>query len=162
MERHYAVWDTDFRVQIEPVGDAYRVTVGERSYTVVVRRALDGVLHLEIDGRHARAVVAADGSRRLVALDGQVFTLEPVVRRGGRHADHGADTLTAAMPGQVVAVHVAPGDHVEKGQALVLLEAMKMELHVSAPREARVRAVKVSTGDVVKRGQTLIELESEG
>lgn len=162
MERHYAVGDTDIRVRIEPVGDAFRVAVGERSYTVVVRRAHDGVLHLDIDGQHVRAVAAPDGPRRLVALDGQVFALEPVVRRGGRHADRSADNLTAAMPGQVVAVHVAPGDTVEKGQALVLLEAMKMELHVSAPHAARVRNVKVSAGDVVKRGQTLIELEGEG
>ncbi|MFN8471547.1 MAG: biotin/lipoyl-containing protein [Anaerolineae bacterium] len=162
MERHYAVGDSEVRLRVEPVGDGYRVVVGERSYDVVVRRANDGVLDLDVDGRRVRAVVAPDGARRLVALEGQVFTLEPVVRRGGRHADRGADTLTAAMPGQVVAVHVAPGDHVEKGQALVLLEAMKMELHVSAPHAARVRSVNVAAGDVVKRGQTLIELASAG
>ncbi len=162
MERHYAVGDTDVRVRIEPTGEGYRAVVGDRSHAVVVRRFGDGVLDLDIDGRQVRAVVAADGSRRLVALDGNVFSLEPVVRRGGKHGDHSGDTLTAAMPGQVVTVHVAPGDHVEKGQALVLLEAMKMELHVGSPRAARVRSVKVAAGDVVKRGQTLIELESEG
>ncbi len=162
MEKHYSVGDTEIRVRVEPTGDSYRAVVGDRSHTVVVRRFGDGILDLDIDGRHVRAVIAADGSRRLVAVDGQVFSLEPVVRRGGKHGDHGGNTLTAAMPGQVVAVHVAPGDHIEKGQALVLLEAMKMELHVSAPRAARVRSVKVAAGDVVKRGQTLIELEGEG
>jgi biotin carboxyl carrier protein len=62
------------------------------------------------------------------------------------------------MPGLVRGVLVKAGDSVERGQALVLLEAMKMEIRVSAPHAGKVAKVLVSPGETVDRGQRLIEL----
>ncbi len=70
----------------------------------------------------------------------------------------GHETLEAAMPGLVRGVLVKAGDSVERGQALVLLEAMKMEIRVSAPHAGKVAKVLVSPGETVDRGQRLIEL----
>jgi acetyl/propionyl-CoA carboxylase alpha subunit len=70
----------------------------------------------------------------------------------------GNETLEAAMPGLVRGVLVKEGDTVERGQALVLLEAMKMEIRVAAPHEGRVVKVLVAAGETVDRGQRLIEL----
>jgi acetyl/propionyl-CoA carboxylase alpha subunit len=67
--------------------------------------------------------------------------------------------LTAPMPGTVIRVAVAPGDRVEARQALVVLEAMKMETPVVAPYEAIVRAIHVAEGDRVAGGTVLVELE---
>jgi biotin carboxyl carrier protein len=66
--------------------------------------------------------------------------------------------LEAAMPGQVRAVLVNEGDLVEKGQALALLEAMKMEIRVAAPHAGRVAKVFIAAGQVVDRGQQLFDL----
>ena len=63
------------------------------------------------------------------------------------------------MPGSVLRVDAAPGDTVAAGDAVVVLEAMKMELAVQAPAAGVVRAVHVRPGDVVSAGQALIELE---
>lgn len=161
MERRYSSGGDEVVVRVDPEGDGHRVSLGERTCHVRVIRDNDGVLTLDIDGRRVRAVVTREGRRRWVAVGGQTFILEPGTGRRGRHrAGEGHDSLTAAMPGQVVAVLVAPGDRVERGQKLAALEAMKMELSVTAPHDGVVRAVRVTPGDIVRRGQPLVEMES--
>jgi len=65
------------------------------------------------------------------------------------------------MPGTVLRVDVHQGEHVSEGQALVLLEAMKMELAVTAPGAGVVSAVLVAAGELVSRGQALVELDAD-
>ena len=65
------------------------------------------------------------------------------------------------MPGLVVRVNVAPGEEVLAGHKLVTLEAMKMELRITAETSGRVAHVRVQVGDVVERGQTLVELTAD-
>ena len=74
--------------------------------------------------------------------------------------EHGDSAVTAPMPGTVLRVDVAVGDHVRARQPLVVLEAMKMETPVTSPFDATVKAVHVATGDRVPGGALLIELES--
>ncbi|MDH4176257.1 MAG: ATP-grasp domain-containing protein, partial [Thermoleophilia bacterium] len=84
----------------------------------------------------------------------------PDVDAGAHERGHGATgSVTAPMPGTVLAVHVAAGDAVEPRQPLVTLEAMKMEHPVTAPFAATVTAVTVTVGDGVAAGRPLVELE---
>jgi acetyl/propionyl-CoA carboxylase alpha subunit len=76
-----------------------------------------------------------------------------------RTAARGESEVTAPMPGTVIKVLVAPGDHVQARQPLLVLEAMKMETPLTAPYDAVVRKVNVSEGDRVAGGAVLIELE---
>ncbi len=63
------------------------------------------------------------------------------------------------MPGRIVRVNVADGDSVERGQALVVLESMKMENTVASPRDGVVKIVHVAADESVQHGQSLVELE---
>jgi acetyl-CoA/propionyl-CoA carboxylase, biotin carboxylase, biotin carboxyl carrier protein len=72
-----------------------------------------------------------------------------------------SSTITAPMPGTVIKVLVAPGDHVQARQALVVLEAMKMETPLLAPYESSVRALHVAEGDRVASGAALVELSDQ-
>jgi biotin carboxyl carrier protein len=63
------------------------------------------------------------------------------------------------MPGRVAAVNVSVGQRVAKGEELLVVEAMKMENALRAPRDGVVRAVHVSAGDAVVPGRALVELE---
>jgi biotin-dependent carboxylase-like uncharacterized protein len=67
--------------------------------------------------------------------------------------------VRAPLPGRIVQVVVQTGDHVERGQKLCVLEAMKMHNPVCATREGRVTAIHIATGDQVAHGQVLVEVE---
>lgn len=72
-----------------------------------------------------------------------------------------AETIQADMGASVWKVLVAPGDHVEEDDVFMILEAMKMEIPVTAEDSGTVLAVHVSVGDVVAPGQPLINFEAE-
>ena len=74
-------------------------------------------------------------------------------------AELGLAPLVAPMPGMVVKVEVAPGDEVEPGQGLVIVEAMKMENELKARFAARVTAVHAHAGSPVDKDQVLVEFE---
>jgi 3-methylcrotonyl-CoA carboxylase alpha subunit len=76
----------------------------------------------------------------------------------GAEAEPGGH-LTAPMSGTVVAVMVAVGDSVDKGAALIVLEAMKMEHTIVAPASGRVAAVHFAVGDRVGEGADLVDVE---
>jgi biotin carboxyl carrier protein len=149
-------------VQLTPRADGgYDALIDGRAYAVQAYQAADGRWVLELDGRRVQVYTASDGPKRYAqVLGGDSFALQAAGgrqrRRGG--AAGGAGRLTAAMPGLVVDVLVSAGDSVRQGQALVVLEAMKMEIRVSALQDGVVRAVRVSKGDVVEREQLLVEL----
>lgn len=160
-EFHYLVGREVQTVTVERNGDRFRVQVGDRVYDVAARPAEQGQLDLEINGRQARAYVASDKRRHYVALAGATWVLErPRPRARGRKADAMAGGLEASMPGLVLDVCVSQGDAVSRGQTLVLLESMKMELQIKAPYDGRVRQVYASAGQVVERGQVLVEIEA--
>ena len=96
-----------------------------------------------------------------VWVDGRVFTVARPQgpRRSGAAAGASADNrIKAQMPGTILAVRVAEGDDVEAGQTLVLMESMKMEMAVEAPRAARVQAVHCRPGQMVEMEALLVEL----
>lgn len=78
-------------------------------------------------------------------------------KQGVRH-DH-AGGLIAPMPGQVRSVNVSVGDVVKKGQTLLTMEAMKMEIKIQALMDGKVKSVFVSQSQTVEREQILIEME---
>jgi biotin carboxyl carrier protein len=143
----------------------YRVSVAEDGAVSVNEGPPITVRHVGTSevragrGTERSAWVAADGDTRWVFLDGDVFEFE--VPREGRRVVAGTarGSLSAPMPASVVRVEVAPGDRVSRGDSLIILEAMKMELPVRAPSDGTVAAVHCKAGDLVKPGIPLIDLE---
>ena len=82
-------------------------------------------------------------------------------RRGGTGGEANGD-VRAPMPGAVLEVLVSEGDRVEQNQTVVVMESMKMELVITAPRVGVVRRVSVQPGQQVERGMRLLELAPEG
>jgi len=139
----------------------FKATIGDRDYTFSAMQQTDGAWLLSIGKQRVLAYVASDGDMRYVYADGNPFTLSVVDDRRKRRGGGGsAGDLTAQMPGQVVEVSVSEGDEVTAGQTLVILEAMKMEIRVTAPTDGTVHGVFVNQGDVVERGQRLVEVNA--
>lgn len=160
-EFHYQAGSGLVTVTVEPDGERLRVRIGDQVFAVAATPGAGSHLDLDVDGRRLRVHVAADGARQHVALDGLVWTLQKAdPRRRARSRDEAqeAGSLRAAMPGRVLDLLVAVGDEVKKGETLVLLEAMKMELRIQAPRDGRVARVGCRAGQVVEKGQLLVEL----
>jgi 3-methylcrotonyl-CoA carboxylase alpha subunit len=76
-------------------------------------------------------------------------------------ADAGAGRLTAPMPGRVIQLLVMPGEAVRRGQPMIVIEAMKMEHTIAAPRDGVVAAVHFGAGEPVEEGAELIALAEE-
>lgn len=158
----YQHGDEAYTVRLERAPDGgYTATIGERSFPVDAQPLQDGGWRLTIGGERITVYGAAAGNQRYVQIGGQSYTLSvPDARAKRRSGGAAGGDLTAQMPGQVVDVLVAEGDEVYAGQTLVLLEAMKMQIRVSAPKDGRVRRLLVGKGMVVERGQLLAEIEA--
>ena len=107
------------------------------------------------------AYAAVSGPRTWVCIGPRTFVVDrSSSSRTGRRATHDDPaSLSSPMPATVVAVKAEPGHEVAIGDVLVVLEAMKMELTITAPRAARVKTVGCRVGELVQPGVPLIELE---
>ena len=150
-------------LDLTPTGKAYRATIGDEIFEVEIigTDTARGKLDLLINGERVTAYVSADGAKRWVTLNGQtvVLTKQSGTRRSGGGHHHTAGELTAPMPGQVRAVNVSEGEAVVKGQTLMVLEAMKMEIRIQATQAGVVSKLFVKPGQTVEREQILIEVK---
>jgi biotin carboxyl carrier protein len=127
----------------------------------VVTRIGSGVYRVEQDGSQQIVYVAGPPNDRWAFWDGQVFRLRAErVNTAARSAAQGpvAESLTAPMPATVLQVLVEPGSVLKKGDTVLILEAMKMELPIRADRDSVVTAVHCRAGQLVQPDTVLVEL----
>jgi len=107
--------------------------------------------------RPVRLLVEVDGHRVPVSIWGEQVATAPVPPSASAHGHvaHSGEALVAPMQGTILKVLVEPGQGVEAGQTVVILEAMKMENHIAATKDGTVMEVSVAKGDVVETGQPL-------
>jgi biotin carboxyl carrier protein len=162
-----------------------RFLLGATEHAVWLSRAADGY-RLHVDGAAAQDVaLAGDGTARNLVLNGQAEPvqvivsgddlhvhlrgrtyhlrfLDPVSRHAGAAgAAGGADEARAPMPGMVVALPVRVGDAVQAGDALVVIESMKLETTIRATGPARVTTIHVAEGASFDRDQVLVTLAGD-
>jgi 3-methylcrotonyl-CoA carboxylase alpha subunit len=119
-------------------------------------------LTLSFGAERLRADVILDAGRCDVFLEGDHYTLDlldPLAHVGEDVAAEGG--IRALMPGRVVALLVEPGAHVQKGQPLLILEAMKMEHVTGAPADGVCEAFNVAVGDQVSEGVELVRFKAD-
>jgi biotin carboxyl carrier protein len=125
------------------------------------------VYSLIVNGQSHEAYVQATEAGLEVLLQGQLHVVEVEDERqrklressGGPVLHSGEFNLRAPMPGLIVAVPVVEGQTVTRGQDLVILESMKMQNELKAPRDGTVGRVRVGTGDRVEHNQVLVSLD---
>jgi biotin carboxyl carrier protein len=157
--------ETVYRVELAPQPDGlWHVTINDRVFTARVVPLAGGGWLLDMDGAQIVVYAARQGAVRHVWDGGETFALSVPDAVAGRRATArpASGSLAAQMPGQVAEVLAQAGDIVARGQTLVILEAMKMEIRVSAPADGIISRVLVRVGDVVERGQTLVEIAAPG
>jgi biotin carboxyl carrier protein len=130
---------------VTPVGDRWSLLIGTRSYEVSVDRRANGERTVHINGVGVSVSILDPRSR--------------LAQRPGTDVGTASRSIAAPMPGRIVKVLVKPGDNVAQHQGLVVIEAMKMENELRAPRAGRVRDVRVTPGMSVEGKTVLIEME---
>lgn len=131
------------RIDSRRVGDRWSMLVGEASYEVAIESRRQGRHMVHVDGHVVPVTVRIPGRGRS-GSDGDVPSAT------------GQVTIAAPMPGRVVKVLVAPGDAVVARQGLVVVEAMKMENELRAPRAGTVAEVRVREGAPVEANVVLV------
>ena len=148
--------------------DRTRVEVAGAALEVLVRAREPGRVRVRIDDLEESALLAwgraeqGSGPRLLLELAGRMVAVEEELPRARGEADGAGDgTLRAPVAGAVVAVQVAAGARVERGQVAVVVEAMKIQTPVAIPVAGTVAEVRVRPGDQVERRQVLAVVAPE-
>jgi biotin carboxyl carrier protein len=123
-------------------GDFFSILTGGKSYEVSVEATRDGyrVRH----GAAEQLVTLSDPGRQARETMGD---------------RQGPERVCSVMPGKVVRVLVNEGDEVEAGQGVVVVEAMKMENEIAAPKAGRISSIAVAAGQAVESGAELLVIE---
>ena len=148
-----------YRTVSARLGGGGQVSIDYASFTVT---AAGPGLYVVDDGQRTWEVAVADaGDARWISVDGQVavVTVETGAARPVRKASRSAGGMMAPMPATVIKVLVEPGQSVHDGETVLVLEAMKMELPIRAPKAGVVKAVRCQQGELVQPGEALVELE---
>jgi biotin carboxyl carrier protein len=151
------------RVEVRGGDGKYRVTVDGRPRDIDARETGRHFLSLLVDGRSREAGIEKAPGGYTVVLEDDVVQVD--LQDASRSASapvrkvSGPARVTAPMPGRIVRVLVVPGEDVVAGQGLIVVEAMKMENELKAPRAGRVQGVPAREGQPVDTGALLVVLE---
>ena len=132
------------------------------SVPVIGTMAADGTITARIGGEVCHAAAVRVGGEVYVFDGGRTWRLAIVDPLAAvADAEIGTGKLTAPMPGKIIAVKVEKGAIVERGQALLVMEAMKMEHTIRAPADGKVEGIHYAVGDQVDEGVELIQFEAK-
>jgi len=144
-------WDAD----LSPRG----VFLGDDALPIAVRDEGDGRVRVDDGSQALEATAALSGDVVWVGIGGALFAVR-VARANapGASSSRDADALSPPMAATVVRIAVQAGAQVHQGDTLVVLEAMKMELPIRAPRDGVVSAVRCREGELVQPGSQVVEM----
>jgi pyruvate carboxylase subunit B len=153
------------RVEARREGDGWVVVIDGREVVVDATVPQPSVVHIVRDGAsHAARVSPTDGGYDVVVggvryevgiVDERRKALAAITGEGG---GGGGETISTSMPGKVVAILVAEGDVVEKGQGVIVIEAMKMENELRAGGPGVIASIPVAVGEAVEGGAELVKI----
>ncbi|MFH2001671.1 MAG: acetyl-CoA carboxylase biotin carboxyl carrier protein subunit [Planctomycetota bacterium] len=166
MEQEYLYNSETLSIKVERKNDAYQATIQDRTYSVQAESLSPNLLSLLIDGRSVLVHTAEKDGERIVCIGGVPYVLldpasmEDYSSSQGEAAG-GNGVISTPMPGKIVAVHVKEGDAVKAGQALMVVESMKMQNDMVSNVNGIVKKVHFKPGDQASFGDPLVEIDVE-
>jgi len=139
------------------------VRVGDTVLDVsVVEEGRDGSIAADIGGRRVSGWRFVDGVDVFLRLNGRNYHLKrELPGLSGTGAEGGGDVLRASMPGVVVSVDCEAGEVVSRGQTLVVIESMKMQTTIAAPRDGVVAQIHFARDSSFEKNAVLVSLRSD-
>jgi len=167
-ERYIVTVDgNEFELEMAIDNGLFVVEHGAAKYTVAADRLTDKKFLFNINNSSSEVDITRQSDTLQVFLEGkemdvrvEPYYLAELRKRAGTSSGGPEDkTIKAPMPGLILSTKVQPGDKVEKGSALVIIEAMKMENMIKAPFDGTVKEVFVKEGQAVDKNEKLVEVE---
>ena len=165
MKLQAQVGDVSETVEIKRDGREVTATIGGREYVLDVSEPQSGVFLIKNGTRIFETAVSEANGHFITTVKGQEFDIkitDPKRLRSAAGDDAeltGKAEIISAMPGKVVRLLVAVGDVVAKGDGVIVVEAMKMQNEMKAPKDGTVTAIKTAEGDTVAAGDVLLVIE---
>lgn len=153
--------DEERRVAGSTVDGNWSLSLGDAPVAVQFSRTADRV-SLELGGHLQRADYFLAADELYLNFGGRTYQFERQSGLVGPGSGAAANSVVAPMAGRVIRVDATPGATVQKGQVLLVLEAMKMQMEVPAPRDGTVEAVSAAPDQQVNARQVLVTLREEG
>ena len=141
--------------------NSFNFSFEETSHVVKVINSGHGSVEIDKDGQRSQYTLDKIGDEWLVHSTFCDFEFRELPRYPISSSDDFGGGLVAPMPGAILSIDIKPGDSVKKGDVLVILEAMKMEHRITAPRDGIVGSVQAEVGEQVENEQLLVTLEDE-
>jgi biotin carboxyl carrier protein len=146
--------------------ESYKAKVGDKELHLNIARISANCFSISFDGQSKTVHVAQSDDSIYVHIDGRIIRLgkirDDAQKFSAAGLEFGAkDEIKTPMPGKVVKLLVSEGESVESGQALVIVESMKMENEIKSPTKGKVKSVNFAAGDLVSPDQAIINLEPE-
>lgn len=160
LKHHFLIDGERHRAWLSQRGAAY-VLIDDGESSASLEPVSDGRARLHVGGAVYDVLIAVDGDRAFIHLDGREYEVsyEASAAVFEHEAQASGDAIARApMPGSVVATPVAPGQTVAEGDVLIVIESMKLETSIAAPRAGVVEAVHVSLGQTFDRDAPLVTL----
>lgn len=170
MEYRLSVSQMDFSVEVKINEDLQiDMMLGDKKYMVGYTVISDSCIHMTVENGirsgNVNAFVADCPDGKAVVINGRSYMVQDhdclaqTAQKGRR--PNLPDKITPPMPAVVVSIPVTLGDRVKKGQAVIVLSAMKMETTLCAPFDGTVVKINASVNDKVAPGQILVEIEKD-
>jgi biotin carboxyl carrier protein len=155
------------QIEMRREGDKVFATVGEKNYELEAHSTAPDTYLFKLDGKIYECYVSpgttSGKSQVTVGANSYEFSLidpKRLSHAGGPHA-HGAGAaeIVTQMPGKVVRILVGVGDEVKEKDAVIVVEAMKMQNEMKAPKDGTVKSVNFAESDTVNAGDILMVIE---
>lgn len=156
---------TSARLEVEREGDRYRFRLGDQEErSAELAEVEPGVYSVLLEGRSYEARAEPGEDCAWITIRGRRFRVAITDPRRWSRKSAGApgqerENVIAPMPGKIVRLLVKPGESIQAGQGIVVVEAMKMQNEMKTRRAGRVAAIPVSVGDTVAAGAVLATIE---
>ncbi len=160
--------EVEYKVRVKEIeANKFEVYLDDKSYIVDARLTEGSVYSLLINNESFEADVDYKGENNYhVLTEGDLFKINvmdemkaKLMQRKGGGGLEGKQVIKSEMPGRVISVKVSVGDHVEEGDILLILEAMKMQNEIKAPKSGEVKELFVKEGENISADSKLVVIE---
>lgn len=161
-QHHFRLGDDEEAVALVRRAEGHALHSALGVAAVALEIDAQGAGWLRIDGRRHAVLIATRGDEVFVHLDGEAHVLRyqhPLQRLAASGAGSAEDSVRAPMPGSLVSLPVKAGEAVQRGQVLLVMESMKMETTITAPRDGIVQTLHYAVGQSFDRDALLLALE---